>query len=184
MRVRFLGPEDVLEEGIAIHSSILAWRIPWTEKPGGLQSTGSQSRTWLKRLSTHAQRIKSNEWQVLLTLLLVTLFSWKVTGLSQCSWEEWKGRAAITVPNHSHCESVLVGRAEEETKASITASLKTPTLPSVHTDSQILSLVTKELKIKSWESSQVIPFKISWVYSGSSPWQPFSASFRESVLWN
>ena len=34
--------EDPQEEGIAIYSSILAWRIPWTEKPGGLQSTGSQ----------------------------------------------------------------------------------------------------------------------------------------------
>jgi len=35
-----LGQEDPLEEGMAIPSSILAWRIPWTEKPGGLQSTG------------------------------------------------------------------------------------------------------------------------------------------------
>ena len=37
-----LGQEDPLEEGMATHSSILAWRIPWTEEPGGLQSTGSQ----------------------------------------------------------------------------------------------------------------------------------------------
>ena len=35
------GWKDSLEEGIATHSSILAWRIPWTEEPGGLQSTGS-----------------------------------------------------------------------------------------------------------------------------------------------
>ena len=41
--VRFLGQEDPLEEGMTTHSSILAWRIPWTEEPGGLQSTGSQS---------------------------------------------------------------------------------------------------------------------------------------------
>ena len=34
--------EDRLEEGMATHSSILAWRIPWTEEPGGLQSMGSQ----------------------------------------------------------------------------------------------------------------------------------------------
>ena len=34
--IRFLGGEDPLEEGIATHSSILAWRIPWTEEPGGL----------------------------------------------------------------------------------------------------------------------------------------------------
>ena len=37
-----LGWEDPLEEDMAIHSSILAWRIPWTEEPGGLQSLGSK----------------------------------------------------------------------------------------------------------------------------------------------
>ena len=40
--VRSLGGEDPLEKEMAIHSSILAWRIPWMEEPGGLQSTGSQ----------------------------------------------------------------------------------------------------------------------------------------------
>ena len=40
--VRFLGWEDPLEKGMAIHSSILAWRIPWTEEPGRLLSMGSQ----------------------------------------------------------------------------------------------------------------------------------------------
>ena len=42
MWVSSLGQEDPLEEGMAIHSSILAWRIPWTEEPGKLQSMGSQ----------------------------------------------------------------------------------------------------------------------------------------------
>ena len=41
-QVRSLGQEDPLEEGMATHSSFLAWRIPCTEEPGGLQSTGSQ----------------------------------------------------------------------------------------------------------------------------------------------
>ena len=36
-----LGPEDLLEKGMATHSSILAWRIPWTGEPSGLQSMGS-----------------------------------------------------------------------------------------------------------------------------------------------
>ena len=46
--VQSLGQEDPLEEEMATQSSILAWRIPWTEKPGGLQSMGSQkSRTRL-----------------------------------------------------------------------------------------------------------------------------------------
>ena len=41
-RVQFLGQEDPLENGMAAHSSILAWRIPWIEEPGGVQSMGLQ----------------------------------------------------------------------------------------------------------------------------------------------
>ena len=41
-QVQSLGQEDLLEEGTATHSSVLAWRIPWTEEPGGLQSVGLQ----------------------------------------------------------------------------------------------------------------------------------------------
>ena len=40
-QVRSLGREDPLEKEMATHSSILAWRVPWTEEPGGLQSMGS-----------------------------------------------------------------------------------------------------------------------------------------------
>ena len=43
MQVRSLGQEDPLEKEMSTHSSILAWRIPWTEEPGGLQSMGSQN---------------------------------------------------------------------------------------------------------------------------------------------
>ena len=42
VQVQSLGWEDPLKEGMVTHSSILAWRIPWTEEPGGLQSIGSQ----------------------------------------------------------------------------------------------------------------------------------------------
>ena len=41
-QVQSLGQEDTMEEGMATHSNILAWRIPWTEEPGGLQSIVSQ----------------------------------------------------------------------------------------------------------------------------------------------
>ena len=53
-RVQSLGWEDPLEKGMATHSSILAWRTPWTEDPGGLQSLGLQSLTRLSdwQLST------------------------------------------------------------------------------------------------------------------------------------
>ena len=43
MRVRSLGQKDPPDKGMTTHSSILAWRIPWTEEPGGLQSMGSQT---------------------------------------------------------------------------------------------------------------------------------------------
>ena len=51
-----LGWEDLLEEGMEIHSSILAWRIPWTEEPGGLRSIESQRvrHDWSDFFSTHA----------------------------------------------------------------------------------------------------------------------------------
>ena len=42
MQVRSLGREDLLEEELATHSSILAWKTPWTEEPGGIQYKGSQ----------------------------------------------------------------------------------------------------------------------------------------------
>ena len=55
--VRPVGWDDPLEKEMATHSSVLAWRIPWTGEPGGLQSMGSQSRTRRKQLSTHTQRM-------------------------------------------------------------------------------------------------------------------------------
>ena len=48
--------DDPLEEGMATHSSVLAWRTPWTEEPGGLQFRGRKSQTRLKRLHTQAWR--------------------------------------------------------------------------------------------------------------------------------
>ena len=49
-QVRSLDVEDPLEKGIATHSSILAWRIPWTEEPGGLQSMGCKEIDMTERL--------------------------------------------------------------------------------------------------------------------------------------
>ena len=54
--VQFLCWEDLLEKGMATHSSILAWAVPWTEEPGGLQPMGLQSQM---RRSTHAPVYKT-----------------------------------------------------------------------------------------------------------------------------
>ena len=59
MQVWSLGREDPLEEGITTHSSILAWEIPWTEEPDGLQSMGSQrvGHDWSDRICTNAHDV-------------------------------------------------------------------------------------------------------------------------------
>ena len=67
--VQSLGQEDPLEKEMATHSSILAWRIPWTEQPGGLPSMGSQELNmtkWLILLGGEGKRVELNSlWGVL-----------------------------------------------------------------------------------------------------------------------
>ena len=55
-QVQFLDWEDPLEKEMATHASILAWRIPWTEEPGRLQSMGLQELDTTERLSTHSKQ--------------------------------------------------------------------------------------------------------------------------------
>ena len=57
-QVQSLGQEDPLEKGMSTHSSILAWRIPWTEEPGRLHSWGCK-RDMTEQLSTHINILKS-----------------------------------------------------------------------------------------------------------------------------
>ena len=54
IRLRSPGQKDPLEKKMSAHSSVLAWRIPWTEEPGGLESVRLQSQTCLQQLSTQA----------------------------------------------------------------------------------------------------------------------------------
>ena len=84
MWVRSLGWEDLLEEGMATHSSILASRVPWTADPRRLQSLGvTESQTLLKRLSTESEWLLSKDTfvqQVAIELLLY---------LKSCAWNSW-----------------------------------------------------------------------------------------------
>ena len=73
-QVQSLGREDPLEKGIATHSSILAWRVPWTEEPGGLQSMGLQrvGHDWMTHTDTHTHththtHTCSGRWKMLRT---------------------------------------------------------------------------------------------------------------------
>ena len=75
MWVRSLGREDLLEQATATHSSIFAWRIPWTEKAGGLWSMGSQRvRHDLATEITHKLREKKNMDRMTLKRDLVLVF--------------------------------------------------------------------------------------------------------------
>ena len=73
-RVLSLGREGPLEKGMAIHSRILAWRIPRTEEPGRLQSMGSQESEMSEQLSTHSHMLN-----ILVTQLLRHGFGIKQT---------------------------------------------------------------------------------------------------------
>ena len=57
--VQFLGQEDPLEEGTATHSSVLAWRIPWTEEPGGLQPITCKESD-VTKVTEHACKLLSS----------------------------------------------------------------------------------------------------------------------------
>ena len=63
IQVRPLRQEGPLEEGMATHSSILAWRIPWTEKPGGLESMGlwRVGHNWSNLAHTHAEKFEDTD---------------------------------------------------------------------------------------------------------------------------
>ena len=74
--VQSLGREDALEEGPATHSSILAWRIPWTVEPGGLQSMGSQRHDWAKNLPAKEELwVQSLDWEDPLEKEMATHFN-------------------------------------------------------------------------------------------------------------
>ena len=57
-QVRSLGWEDLLEKEVATHTSILAWKIPWTEEPGKLQSMGSQRVRYIMDMQIFKQMVK------------------------------------------------------------------------------------------------------------------------------
>ena len=62
--VRSLGQEDPLEEGMATHSTILAWRIPWTEEPGGLQSEGRNELDRSQQLTLFIRPLEFSPYRI------------------------------------------------------------------------------------------------------------------------
>ena len=96
-----LGREDHLEEGMATHTSILAWRVPWTEEPAGLQFMGVQSQTWLKGLSTHTWA-ESRKW-CWWTYFQAAVETQRTDSWTQCRGGEdgmsWESTETYTLPH-------------------------------------------------------------------------------------
>ena len=85
MWVWSLGQEDPLQKKMATHSSILAWKIPWTEKPGGLQSTGSQRvrHGWAARGSSQPRNwTRVFKSPALASMFFTTSATWEAPGVS------------------------------------------------------------------------------------------------------
>ena len=76
--VQSLGWADPLEKGMAIHSSILTWRIPWTEKTGGLQSMGSQ-RVMIERLTQFLLSLPPTSHPIPPVLMIFTSWNTEVS---------------------------------------------------------------------------------------------------------
>ena len=100
MWIRTLGQEDLLEKGMATHSSILAQRIPWTEVPGRLQSMGLQSWTQLKQFNTHTHTRNGIRSRISLTKYFLKDYTWlKNRGSTiTAKWEKqshWMGNITV-----------------------------------------------------------------------------------------
>ena len=92
--VPFLGQEDPLEEGMATHSSILAWRIPWSKESGGLQSIGSQRvrHDWSDSAGMHTLHMTFRMFweEALKSLVLHNIKPHHCTLIPELSWETSK----------------------------------------------------------------------------------------------
>ena len=98
--IRSLGREDPLEEDMATHSSILAWRTPWIEEPSRLQSMGLQSQTRWKWLSMHSHTYSANgSTSIHLYTIWPFFFQW--TKISDSS-------ALLELPGHNYGPSLQV----------------------------------------------------------------------------
>ena len=110
-RVQFLGREDPLEKEMATHSSILAWRIPWMEKPSRLQSTGSQivGHDW----ATSPSYSLEGFWSVAVVKGLLANAREARDGLSawarKVPWRRKWQPAPVLLPGKFHRQRILVG---------------------------------------------------------------------------
>ena len=109
--IRSLGWEDPLEKGMGTHSRILVWRIPWTEKPGGLHYTGSQE----------SQELNTTE-QLILLLLISDKVSLKKGARLQATLQSClsTGKSKVIVPTTKMTKCPLLAKMSSRCFLSIT----------------------------------------------------------------
>ena len=100
--------EDPLEKGIVTHYSILAWRIPWTEEPGGLQSIGSLRHDWVTNTFIFAI-ILLHDLTYIFQFLLLELIPNSLNSLKNWNFSEWEIKTAFS--KHSVC-SIFMCRTQ------------------------------------------------------------------------
>ena len=112
MQIQSLGQEDPLEEGMATHCSVLAWRTPGAGEPGGLQSTGvAQTQTWQKQLSTRCVSGNSREvmaWSPFWIPLFRNYPSFKCSG----NVKQWYGWICLQTGIETQRGKGMVGEVE------------------------------------------------------------------------
>ena len=115
--VWFLGRGDPLERGMATHSSILAWRIPWTEEPGGLQSTGSQrvGHNGTERRSLHFATLEVPQFPFLNKGKTTTTTTTNPKQL--VTWDKIENNKKVAVQKQSNLEcGMILSNGEDERK--------------------------------------------------------------------
>ena len=98
MQVWSLGREDPLEEGMATHSSILAWRIPWTEEPGGLQLWGRKESDTTEATEHALVILKYNHWSPFCWYFECPVFQVLLTIVWEGKGCDFKGSHGCTSP--------------------------------------------------------------------------------------
>ena len=118
--VQSLGREDPLEKEMATHSSILAWRIPWTEEPGGLQSVGFQKSDITWQLNHHQWLMRASQ------VALVGKYPLANAGDMRLGFDPWVGKipyrtarqpTLVFLPGESYGQRRLVATAHKVAKS-------------------------------------------------------------------
>ena len=150
--IQSLGQRDSLEKEMAAHSSILAWRIPWTEEPEGLQSMGSQrvGHDWVAKTFTIFlfKIMNPTARQTSFQIDLLFLLSWAAQNLNRCRGEMPYIQNLSVILHRKH----LYKKEEESYKTHTNATARGPDDQDIWTRLS-RSIIGVEVSFGQWPSS-------------------------------